>query len=261
MLAVGCSCLLALGCKGNHSEGPAATKENGVAVAGNADRVRTQPVLWDHLPDVDRFVLTDQTGSSFDSQKLGKKPLVVSFFFSSCPTFCRDLNNELHRLNQAMRSTDVQFVTITVDPDNDTVEVLKKYADGYDAKPNRWAFLTGSKPRLVEVGEYQFNVPIDPATHTDYILLIDKWGRFRDRFKWSDPNDTKRFLEVVKQVAEEEQPPLGKEIQTRNLMAGVDVPNLGAIPWIKDFHLRTFDGEAFFFQENDRLAVACRFRV
>ena len=158
-------------------------------------------IPWGHLPGVDRFVLTDHDGNELDSATLHGKPYVVSFFFSSCPTFCRDLNKQLRKSNDAVADADIRFFTITVDPDVDTVPVLKKYADSFDAKAERWSFLTGAKKDLVAIGQGSFNEVVDRDTHTDSILLVDKWGRYRDRFKWSSPEDMKRFVKVVNDVA------------------------------------------------------------
>lgn len=216
--------------------------DNGSVVGG---RVLVN-VPWKHLPDVDRFVLTDQNGDEFDSGKLVGKPYVVSFFFATCTSFCRELNDELDRVNGALKNTDIQFLTITVDPAEDTVEVLGKYAEGYAAKPDRWAFLTGQKYKIDEVGEQMFNVVVDKDTHTDDILLVDKWGRYRDRFKWSDPYDMKRFVRVAKEVAAETEPPMDLIVETRNVMAGVDPPNLNAVSWLRDFHLTERSGKKFF---------------
>lgn len=203
-------------------------------------------IPWDYLPHVDRFLLTDQNGNEFDSAELHGKPYVVSFFFASCPSFCRDLNNEIARVNQILNRTDIQFLTITVDPENDTTEVLKKYAAGYDAKPDRWAFLSGEQSKFVRVGLRMFNLVVDRDTHTDNIVLVDKWGRYRDRFKWDQPQDMKRFVEVARALAVEEAPPLGKKIQTRNVLAGVEPDNWGNLPWLRDFHLTGSDGAHFF---------------
>ncbi len=206
-------------------------------------------IPWGHLPGVDRFVLTDHEGNEFDSATLHGTPYVVSFFFSSCPTFCRDLNKQLRVSNNAVSDTDVRFFTITVDPDNDTVPALKKYADSFDAKAERWSFLTGSKKDLVAIGQGSFNVVVDRATHTDDILLVDKWGRYRDRFKWSNAEDMKRFVKVVNDVAAETEPPLGVAVQTRNVMAGVDPPKLSAFAWLRDFHLEAPEGKKIFSRE------------
>ncbi len=220
------------------------------SIALISSELKTETVSWNYLSDVDRFVLTDQSGQDFDSQQLaGRKPMVISFFYATCPGICRNLNKEIHRLNQALKGTDIQFVTITVDPKNDTPEVLSEYAAGYDAKPDRWAFLTGTQENLVNVGEHVFNVPIDPGTHTDNIMLVDKWGKFRDRFKWDDPQDTKRFLRVAREVAAETEPPLGQTVETRNVLAGKPPINLAAINWLRDFHLTDSTGQPFFSRE------------
>ncbi len=232
---------------GNPGDGPKVDpkqvhKNNGEVPHGTV----IESIPWKHLPDVDRFKLTDQNGESFDSADLTGRPFVVSFFFASCPTFCRELNNELDRVNRALKDTDIQFLTITVDPENDTPEKLSQYAEGYDAKPDRWAFLTGQKYKLKEIGEHTFNVVVDRDTHTDNILLVDKWGRYRDRFKWDQPTDMKRFIKVSKQVAAETEPPLDGSVDTRNVLAGYEHPDLANVPWIRDFHLTERSGKKFF---------------
>ena len=68
-------------------------KEGHISSTDDGRAISTIP--WGHLPGVDRFVLTDHDGNEVDSATLHGKPYVVSFFFSSCPTFCRDLNKQL----------------------------------------------------------------------------------------------------------------------------------------------------------------------
>lgn len=217
-------------------EGRVETTADGRAIASTP---------WKHLSDVDRFALTNHEGEKVDSANLHGTPYVVSFFFSSCPSFCRDLNKQIRQSNQAVREQDIRFFTITVDPDVDTVPVLKKYADSFDAKAERWAFLTGPIKDLKQIGENSFNVVVDRDTHTDDILLVDKWGRYRDRFKWSSAEDMKRFNKVVQEVCAETEPPMEKVLQTRNVMAGIDPPKISAVPWLQDFHLPTSAGKFF----------------
>ncbi len=217
-----------------------------VGQASNPAGTVIDSVPWKHLPDVDPFKLTDQNGDLFDSSELVGKPYVVSFFFASCPTFCRELNNELDRVNGLLKKTDLRFLTITVDPENDTPEVLSKYAEGYGADRDRWTFLTGQKYELERIGQHMFNVVVDRDTHTDNILLVDKWGRYRDRFKWDQPTDMKRFLDVAREVAAETEPPLDETVKTRNVLAGYEYPDLANVPWIRDFHLTERSGKKFF---------------
>jgi protein SCO1/2 len=203
-------------------------------------------VPWEHLPHIDRFQLIDQNGDEFDSAQLDGHAYVVSFFFATCPDFCMELNKELERTSKAVKSVDVRFLTVSVDPEKDTPEKLGDYAAGFGAKVDRWAFLTGDKYRIVELGEHNFNVIVDPAHHTDNILLVDKWGRYRDRFKWDQPYDMKRFVSVVKEVAAETQPPMGELITTRNAMAGINPDDINNIRWVREFHLTERSGDPFF---------------
>ncbi len=203
-------------------------------------------VPWKHLPDVEPFQFVSQDGQPFDSASLAGKPYLVSFFFASCPTICRELNNQVDRLNQQLRKEQVAFVSITVDPENDTPEVLQRYAEDYDATPDRWAFLTDQEYKVRQLGEQVFGVVVDKDTHTDNILLVDKWGRYRDRFKWDDPYDMKRLVEVVKDVAAEQSPPLDAIIHTRNALVGMEPVDFNQIPWIREFHLTESSGEKFY---------------
>lgn len=155
----------------------------------------------------------------------------------------------MKRLNDQLKKEDVAFVSITVDPENDTPEVLERYAQDYDADPQRWVFLTDQMYKIKQLGEQVFRVVVDKDTHTDNILLVDRWGRYRDRFKWDDPYDMKRLLQVVKDVAAEQDPPLEKTVRTRNVLAGREPINFKQIPWIREFHLTERNGEPFFSRE------------
>jgi cytochrome oxidase Cu insertion factor (SCO1/SenC/PrrC family) len=190
--------------------------------------------------------MTDQTGQQFDSTNLAGKPFAVSFFFASCPSICRDLNAQIQRLSDQLRSQDFVFVSVSVDPENDTVPVLKRYAQDFEATPDRWLFLTGQPYQVRQLGEQNFGVVVDKETHTDNLLLVDRWGRYRDRFKWDDPYDMKRFLNVAKEVLSESQPPLDAVIRTRNVMAGTEPADVNLVPWIREFHLVERSGEKFF---------------
>ena len=75
---------------------------------------------------------------------------------------------------------------------------------------------------------------------------MDRWGRYRDRFKWDDPYDMKRLVQVVKDVAAEQEPPLKETVRTRNVLAGKEPANLHQVPWVREFHLTERSGAPFF---------------
>lgn len=216
------------------------------ASSENPPGAKIVDVPWKHLPSIERFKLIDQNGDEFDSAKLAGKPYAVSFFFATCPSICRDLNAQVQRLNEQLKDTDITFVSVSVDPKNDTPEILNRYAQDFGATADRWAFVTGQMYQIKQLGEQQFRVVIDRDYHNDNILLVDKWGRYRDRFKWDDPYDMKRFLTKVKEVEAETEVPLEATISTRNAMAGHEPADLNTVPFIREFRLTKSDGDTFY---------------
>ncbi len=203
-------------------------------------------VPWGYLPAVERFQLTNQNNEAFDSASLDGQVYAVSFFFATCPTICRDLNKQIALLNKQMQKDPIRFVNISVDPEVDTPDVLSKYAAEFDATAGRWDFLTGPFYRIKELGQYNFRVIIDKANHTDDILLIDKWGRYRDRFKWNEPVEMKRFMDVSRKLIQETEPPLGEMIHSRNVLADMKGTDWEQTPKLREFALTDSQGNSFF---------------
>ena len=116
-------------------------------------------------------MLTDQDGKPFDSTSLRGKVWVGSFFFTNCPATCWRLNQTLAAMQQTSPTSQVRYVSITCDPDNDTPEALAKYAEHFKADPARWTFLTGDfdliaahRQRLFsDVGSTRQRTPTGPS--------------------------------------------------------------------------------------------------
>ncbi len=217
-----------------------------VTQTGDDGRV-FRDVSWNHFPAIPPFRLIDQSDEAFDSASLSGRPYVVSFFFTSCPTICRDLNRQIKRLAEQFRHTELTFLSITVDPEKDRPGVLQDYADSFQADTVNWRFLTGQLFRVREIGEQRFGVVVDPATHTGDILLIDRWGRYRDRFTWDDPREMKRFADVARAVLAETQPPIDASFTTRNVLAGISHHQLPRPPvWLDAFHLTDQNNQRLF---------------
>jgi len=131
------------------------------------------------LGDAPSFELTTSTSAAFNSESLSGKVWVVNFFFSRCPHVCPKINQAigtLYRENPA-----VHFVSISIDPEHDTPEVLSKYADRFGATPDRWNFLTGPSDELKKVVEngFLFVSRGDQNLHTSQVVLVDKLGQIR----------------------------------------------------------------------------------
>ena len=116
------------------------------------------PLLpWDPS-EIGEFTLVDQEGQTVTKQSLLGKPWVASFIFTRCAFSCPMLVRKVYDLSLAVSDVDVRFVTITVDPEFDTVERMKKYADVYQADPEKWMFLTGEKDEVYRLIREGFKV-------------------------------------------------------------------------------------------------------
>jgi protein SCO1 len=137
------------------------------------------------------FNLTDRNGRSVTRADLAGKFLVVNFVFTSCSLSCRAVNDRMEEIQRRVAdATDVQLVSLTVDPRTDTPAVLAKFADSFHADTNRWLFLTGDKAELYRLIETSF-ISKSPEleeiipggfTSTDRILLVDQNGNVSASF-------------------------------------------------------------------------------
>ena len=103
------------------------------------------------LPEV---VLVNQHGVKVPLKQLLEtdKLVVVEFIFVTCTTLSPLLSTGYANLQEQLgpRSQNVQLVSITLDPENDTPKLLKDYLQHYRAKPG-WDFLTGSREDIDQV--------------------------------------------------------------------------------------------------------------
>src|SRR5665213_69091 len=100
-------------------------------------------------PTIPDFTMTDQDGKTITQNDIKGKFYVTDFFFASCPTFCPKLSNGLKDVyDKFNKANDFLIISYTVDPDHDSVPVLKEYAKKYGADASRWLFLRGDKKQV-----------------------------------------------------------------------------------------------------------------
>jgi cytochrome oxidase Cu insertion factor (SCO1/SenC/PrrC family) len=170
-------------------------------------------------PPLTDFVLTDQNGSPFDSQSLRGKVWVGSFFFTNCPSACWRLNQALAAIQQGSPDSQVRYISITCDPDNDTPEALTKYAEQFKADPGRWTFLTGDLKKIRQIGNDFFKVAVENKTHSDRAFVVDRQGQVRGRFRLTEPDQVEMLKKLIATVEAEpaENQPGGTEDDSSKL--------------------------------------------
>ena len=106
-------------------------------------------------------------------------------------------------------SSDLAFVSISVDPEHDVPEVLARYADRFKADPHRWLFLTGEKKEIYRLAQEGFHLSAVPASdkrgeeadvvlHSSRFVLIDGKGQIRGYYESSDGEARKRLRRDLK---------------------------------------------------------------
>ena len=135
------------------------------------------------------FTLTNQDGKRLALKELRGKVLAITFIFASCVDTCPLLTAKLAGIQKRLGSdfgSKVHFVSITVDPERDTPEVLKRYAEAYKANLSGWAFMTGSQAEIREVakryGIYYKKTPRGDVDHTFLSSLVDQKGTLRVQY-------------------------------------------------------------------------------
>ena len=129
---------------------------------------------------------------------------VIGYIFTNCPDICPLTTNNMRLIQESLKSDnieDVQFISISFDPEVDRPSVLKKFAEIRDLDLSNWYFLTGEKNTIdklmKQVGVIAFvgdsTTFSDGSktyyyTHTDRIQLIDREGRIRKNYSGSTIN-------------------------------------------------------------------------
>ncbi len=132
-------------------------------------------------PDV---VLVNQHGKKVKFKELvgSKKPVILDFIYGTCTTICPVLSAGYSNLQQKLGadSGKVQLVSVSIDPENDTPQVMREYLARYHARPG-WDFLTGSRSDIDKVMRaYSAWIP-NKMSHYPLTLIRsggeDKWVR------------------------------------------------------------------------------------
>jgi len=128
------------------------------------------------IGQVPSFSLTNIDGSIITEKKLNDKISIISFIFTQCEGACPIMSENMATLQERFsKSDDVQFLSITTDPDFDTLDVLNQYSSNY-SKNDNWFFLRGDILDVINLLEKGFflSAALLPAGHSTRFVLVDK---------------------------------------------------------------------------------------
>lgn len=144
---------------------------------------------------VPNFSFTDQHGKTITNKDYEGKVYVIEFFFTTCPTICPRMNRNLIQIQNELKDfKDFGVASFTINPEHDTPEVLKAYAEKYGVTNSNWHLLTGDKDAIYKLsneGFYIFAAENESVEggfeHSGNFALIDKNGFIRSRVVNGNP--------------------------------------------------------------------------
>lgn len=155
----------------------------GLIIIDKAARSRIDNINF--IGKVPSFSLTNFDGSIVTEKQLNNKISIVSFMFTQCEGACPIMSNNIATLQERFSSSkDIQFLSITTDPDFDTLDILNQYSSNY-SKNDNWFFLRGDILDIIDLSEKGFflDAKLLPAGHSLRFVLVDKELNIRKYYK------------------------------------------------------------------------------
>jgi len=157
------------------------------------------------------FQLTNQNGQPFGSAQLSGKIWIADFIYTTCPGPCPMISSRMSELQKPLQKTDVHLVSFSVDPEKDTPEVLRGYADKLQAEPGRWDFLTGAKPAIYKLSHDGFKLAVSDGSnaqgspvHSTRMVLVDRHAQIRGYYDATEPEAITKLLADTNHLLREE---------------------------------------------------------
>ena len=154
---------------------------------------------------IDNFSFIDQDGNTVSQKDFENSIYITDFFFTTCRTICPIMSTQMERVTNKFKGrSDIKFLSHTVDPEIDTVEQLKRYADEHHADSKQWMLVTGSKKDLYAIARTSYLVDAgkgdggaDDFIHTQNFALIDKEKHIRGYYDGTDKNDINQLMRDI----------------------------------------------------------------
>lgn len=181
------------------------------AVGATWFEVKYTPPPLEKIRQLPDFTLTERNGAEVRLTDLIGKVWLADLVYTTCPSTCPMLSNRLSSLQtEAFKNKAVRFVSISVNPEHDTPEVLRPYAERYHAVPGKWFFLTGDKAKVAELVNWGFLLTAkdspDGSTdmvHSTKIVLVDKHGMIRAYYEGAGSDETQQILRDIRRLLRE----------------------------------------------------------
>ncbi|MEY3432847.1 MAG: hypothetical protein RL131_783 [Bacteroidota bacterium] len=165
------------------------------------------------LNSVQPFRFVRQDSIEVTQKDIANKVVVVEYFFTTCKGICPKMNKNMQEVYEKMKSNpDFMILSHTVNPETDSIPILKHYADSLGASTKNWWFLTGSKENLYKSARESYLLD-DPKNssknideqflHTQFFSLVDKQGRVRGIYDGIKKDEVEQMLLDMQELLNE----------------------------------------------------------
>lgn len=166
----------------------------------NSFQVKELPV-YGKVPE---FSLIERSREKYGSDELKGKVWVANFIFTHCAGQCPLISEKMKTILKALRfKENLRLVSITVDPERDTPKVLSQYAEGFEADPYKWLFLTGDKNEIHALTQNGFRLSSggsEEIIHSFQLVLVDHLGRIRGYYDGNDDEAVRKLLKDTRKL-------------------------------------------------------------
>ncbi|MFT7560478.1 MAG: cytochrome oxidase Cu insertion factor (SCO1/SenC/PrrC family) [Flavobacteriales bacterium] len=178
-----------------------------------ADTPPTKPLRI--LGSVPSFSLSDQHGDKANMADFIGHVWVANFIFTRCQNTCPLQTASMNKLNKNLdeykHREGIRFVSVSVDPENDTPEVLTDYIAKRNLDTTQWSFLTGSREDIWELSKKGLRLPVSeeskdtkmPILHSSQFVLVDAQGRIRGYYNGLDKLDLNKLSQDLHTLSQE----------------------------------------------------------
>jgi protein SCO1/2 len=153
------------------------------------------------------FKFINQDGAVITEKNYEGKIYVADYFFTTCKSICPKMATELQRVQEGFAYTKglVQILSHTVNPENDSVPVLKAYSEMVHADNKMWNFVTGDKKELYDLARNGYLVNAmegdggpDDFIHSELFVLVDKEKHIRGIYDGTNIKEVNNLLDDIK---------------------------------------------------------------
>ncbi len=156
--------------------------------------------------EIPNFSFTNQFGNIVSHEDVQNKVYVANFFFTSCPSICIDLTNNLKIVQNAF-DNEILILSHSVDPEIDTVERLMKYQKINEINGSNWFLLRGNIDEIIKMAQLGYfaiasidNHVENSLIHTENIVLVDDQQRIRGVYNGTSDLEMRYLIDDINKL-------------------------------------------------------------